>query len=110
MAFVAHEDREVAGYCWGHLLDRPDGSSMAYIHEMHVGEGFRRRGIGRDLMLAVLNSARVRGASTVFLITEADNDPARNLYEDVGGEIADQGKTVSYSWNLQTSQTRDLDP
>ena len=69
MAFVAGEAETVTGCCWGYYLQRPDISTMAYVHELEVAEQHWRRGIGRALMLAFLGAARQRGATKVFLTT-----------------------------------------
>ena len=62
------------------------------LHELDaiaVVDRARRRGLGRTLMLALLNEARGRGATEVFLEVRADNPGARALYESLGfAEIA----------------------
>jgi len=102
-AFVAGEAETVTGYCWGYYLQRPDSSAMAYIHELEVAERHWRRGIGRRLMLAFLGAAQQRGATKVFLTTGSGNVAARSLYDTIGGQIADQGDTTNYWWNLERS-------
>lgn len=100
IAFVAHEGDAITGYCWGYRLDRPDDAAMIYLHELHVDERHRRRGIGRDLMTALIELAERERATKIFLTTGTDNQPARALYESLGADIADQGATVNYWWNL----------
>ncbi len=103
IAFVAGEPETVTGYCWGCYLQRPDNSAMAYVHELEVAGPHWRRGIGRGLMLAFLGAAQQRGATKVFLTTGSGNVAARSLYEAIGGQIADQGDTTNYWWNLERS-------
>jgi GNAT superfamily N-acetyltransferase len=50
VAFVAADDQEIQGWCWGYLLARPDGTSMLYLHNLEVAEPWRRQGIGRRLL------------------------------------------------------------
>ena len=44
----------------------------------------RRRGLGRRLTKALLESGAAAGAKTAYLQVEADNDPALRLYESLG--------------------------
>lgn len=100
IAFVAHHDETVTGYCWGYLLHRLDNSSMVYIHDLEVASDYRRQGVGRGLMLAMIEAAKNRGATKLFLTTGTANLEARRLYETIGGQIADQGDTTSYWWEF----------
>ena len=80
------EDGAVDGYAG---LLAPQGSGQADIQTIAVVERARRRGLGRKLMLALLNEARAREATEVFLEVRADNPGARSLYESLGfAEIA----------------------
>ena len=80
------EDGAVDGYAG---LLAPRGSGQADIQTIAVVDRARRRGLGRTLMLALLNEARAREAAEVFLEVRADNPGARALYESLGfAEIA----------------------
>ncbi len=100
MTFVAHAGEEIAGWCWGYELVRPDDSSMLYLHQLEVDEAHRRQGIARDLMTAFMEAGSSSGATKMFLTTGADNTPARTLYESMGGGLASQGPTVNYWFML----------
>jgi ribosomal protein S18 acetylase RimI-like enzyme len=99
IAFVAVEDHDVQGWCWGYLLARPDGMSMLYLHNLEVAEHCRRQGIGRGLLRSFMEAGAQLGASKLFLITGEENRAARNLYESMGAGLAAQGLTVNY-WFL----------
>ncbi|HWH97063.1 MAG TPA: ribosomal protein S18-alanine N-acetyltransferase [Pseudolysinimonas sp.] len=75
------EDAGVDGYAG---LLAPEGSGQADIQTIAVVERARRRGLGRTLMLALLNEARRRGATEVFLEVRADNPGAQTLYTSLG--------------------------
>ncbi|MGW7682442.1 N-acetyltransferase family protein [Kribbella sp. NPDC054772] len=81
LIFVATVDDQVAGWCWGYRLPRPDGASMLYLHNLAVVESLRSQGIGRSLVTAFIGAGRSAGATKMFLITGADNVPARRLYD-----------------------------
>jgi len=99
LTFVALDGPEVVGWCWGHHLGRPDGSSMLYLHQLEVDESHRRTGIGRQLLRTFMTEGAKAGASKMFLTTGADNTAARTLYDALGGGLASQGPTVNY-WFL----------
>jgi ribosomal-protein-alanine N-acetyltransferase len=75
------DDGALDGYAG---LLAPDGSGQGDIQTIAVADRARRRGLGRTLMLALLNEARRRGAAEVFLEVRADNPGARALYESLG--------------------------
>jgi ribosomal protein S18 acetylase RimI-like enzyme len=59
------------------------------ITNVAVLPGFRRHGIGRQLMEAALDEARHRGARTLVLEVQKDNAPAQQLYHELGFERYD---------------------
>jgi ribosomal protein S18 acetylase RimI-like enzyme len=55
-----------------------------YLAELYVAPEQRGRGLGRALMLGVLDIARDRGADHILLGTSEDDHAARALYESLG--------------------------
>jgi len=64
----------------------PAGSGQADIQTIAVAPDARRHGLGRALVVALLDEARARQAGEVFLEVRADNPHARALYESLGFE------------------------
>ncbi|WP_233265500.1 ribosomal protein S18-alanine N-acetyltransferase [Leifsonia sp. AG29] len=64
----------------------PRGSGEGDIQTIAVAPSARRRGLGRQLMLALIGEARKRGARDVFLEVRADNPGAQQLYRSLGFE------------------------
>jgi ribosomal-protein-alanine acetyltransferase len=79
----SHPDAAIAGYAG---LLAPAGSGQADIQTIAVAPAARRRGLGRALMVALLNQARQRQATEVFLEVRADNPDAQALYLSLGFE------------------------
>ncbi|WP_432885468.1 GNAT family N-acetyltransferase [Kribbella sp. CA-245084] len=96
---MATDSEEIAGWCWGYHLPRPDGTSMLYLHQLEVAKPHQGQGIGRALLTTFMTAGKADGATKMFLTTGADNTPARALYDSVGGGLAAQGPTVNY-WFL----------
>ena len=59
------------------------------IHDLAVRDGFRGRGIGRQMLKAIEAEATSQGCCKVTLEVRADNSGARRLYEDVGFSAGD---------------------
>jgi ribosomal protein S18 acetylase RimI-like enzyme len=74
-----------------------------YLAELYVVPPERGRGVGRALMNAVLETARVEGADYIELGTEETDVAARALYESLG--FSNRGGrpdgAVSYFYELE---------
>ncbi|HZH27845.1 MAG TPA: ribosomal protein S18-alanine N-acetyltransferase [Azospirillaceae bacterium] len=79
MGLIAVDGAEPAGF----LLAR-SVADEAEILTICVRPGWRRRGIGRDLLRAAAAGLRSRGAVDLFLEVAHDNAPALGLYRGVG--------------------------
>ena len=88
-----------AGLLWGVQMRSPKGRLTTYVHELEVGELWRRRGVATYLMTAVFALALDRGSTRLWLITEATNGPARALYDSIGGEASPTGDVI-FRWPL----------
>ncbi|MHA7985564.1 ribosomal protein S18-alanine N-acetyltransferase [Rathayibacter sp. CAU 1779] len=62
------------------------GSTDADIQTIAVAPGSRRHGLGRRLMVAMIDEAASRGVRDVFLEVRADNPNAQQLYLSLGFE------------------------
>ena len=60
------------------------GALDAYLEELYVVPERRGRGLGRALLEAAMDNARVRGAAHIDLGTSEDDVAARALYESAG--------------------------
>ena len=82
--FLVHPpDGPLDGFCWTkvhHEIQPPLGE----IFVIGVDPTAAGRGLGRGLVLAGLHHLADRGLRTAMLYTEADNAPARRLYQQLG--------------------------
>ena len=76
---VAEEDGEILGYgCTCTTLDTCD------LENVLVAEAYRRGGVGRAILNALLADAKERGAEKVFLEVRVSNSAALRLYLSCG--------------------------
>jgi ribosomal protein S18 acetylase RimI-like enzyme len=70
------------------VVDMLESRGLALVHDLHVEEECRRRGVARALMLALEDRARSLGAPGVILDTGTDGYfvAARALYRSLGYE------------------------
>lgn len=76
---VVREEAEVVGFAIVGEL-----AAVSYLQRVAVDPSRSRRGIGRSLVRACMEWARRRGARTMLLNTQPDNQAAAALYRDEG--------------------------
>lgn len=77
---------ELAGCCALRPLDTVDYPNACEMKRLYVRRGFRGKGIGRQLVEAILDCARLAGYYCVLLDTLDAMESARALYQDLGFE------------------------
>jgi ribosomal protein S18 acetylase RimI-like enzyme len=80
IVLVAVEEGSVVGIAQG----RVDWSRLSTLGFLGVDEGFRRRGIARDLVERFIEESRRRDAAKVTLFTSPTLRPAVKLYAEMG--------------------------
>lgn len=78
--WVARADDETVG-C---VALRDLGNEAAEVKRMFVDAGWRGRGVGRELLTALVAGARARGYRTLRLGTLDDMEVAQQLYRSLG--------------------------
>lgn len=90
--WIAEDEGSVVGYVVAFFYDRPDNPfrqtrRWCEIDQIAVDPASRRRGVGRSLMRAALDEARVRGFLEVELSTWAFNTEAHAMFRSLGFEV-----------------------
>ncbi len=94
---AAYVDGILAGFVRSGLIaDRLLPEADRHIHAIYVLERCQRRGIGKALMRAALDSASAHGGTDVSLGVLTANRKARAFYDAIGGRAAVE--TV-YDWS-----------
>ena len=93
---VTRRDGLMVGSVQLGLCTKPNGVHRAEVQKLLVHTESRRRGIGRRLMAAIEEQARLAQRTLLYLDTEPDK-PAHEMYERSGwsraGEIPDYART-----------------
>jgi ribosomal protein S18 acetylase RimI-like enzyme len=77
---------EIAGCCALRPLDGVDYADACEMKRLYVRPQFRGLGLGRRLVEAALEQARLADYACVLLDTLSDMEAARALYDDLGFE------------------------
>jgi ribosomal protein S18 acetylase RimI-like enzyme len=82
---VAESAGKVFGFAWAHWLVRLARESQhLLLYEIEVDARHQRKGIGRELMNAILSEANSKQAE-VFVFTNHSNPGAVSFYKSLGG-------------------------
>ena len=81
---VAREGQRVLGFgSFGDFRPWP-GYRTTVEHSVHVAAGQRRRGIGRQLVQALIGEARMRGMHVLMAGVVSTNEPSLALHRQLG--------------------------
>jgi ribosomal protein S18 acetylase RimI-like enzyme len=69
------------------VTDVSEWNNSAMLWEFHVAEGQRGRGVGRQMMTALVERVRARGLEMIVVETSSANIGAIRFYRRVGFEI-----------------------
>ena len=99
---VAVEDNVVVGFVSAVHYVHPDKPRPElWINEVGVAPTHQGRGVGKDLLRAMLETARRMGCAEAWVLTDRQNIPAMRLYSSSGGtEPSDQ---VMYTFRLDNN-------
>jgi ribosomal protein S18 acetylase RimI-like enzyme len=87
LAVIAKDGPQIIGYAIGRITTLPsfEHRFRGYIHDVYVRETYRRQGVGRRMVEAILDWLRSRGVTIVELTVAANND-ATAFWERMGFE------------------------
>ena len=95
---VAYEDGTPVGFVSGVETTHPDKGTEMFLYELAVAEPFQGRGIGKALVLALVDLARRRGCYGMFVLTDQDNVAALATYESAGATNDGPQAMLSWTW------------
>ncbi len=92
MAYLNHQP---IGYCWTRIMmeENPEADEMkGEIHMLGVDPDFRKKGIGRNILLAGLADLKKKGVTIVELTADGEEQVALVLYESVGFKVCSRAE------------------
>jgi len=104
---LAMVDGQVAGMLTGYQLLKYDARQKeSLLYEIETKPEFRRQGIGQQLIKAFLEICQQAGSPEAWVLTDADNAPARALYRSLKPSD-EEGDIVMYSYDLVKSSNQE---
>ncbi|MDZ4286655.1 MAG: GNAT family N-acetyltransferase [Prosthecobacter sp.] len=100
---VAIEDGLVVAMASGVHYVHPDKPPELWVNEVGVASTHQSRGIGRQVLAALLAHGRTLGCAEAWVITHQGNTPARRLYAAVGGAEEEGDMPVMITFDLTRS-------
>ncbi len=82
---VALDGATIVGMASAVHYVHPDKAPELWINEVGVADSHQRRGIGRQLLAALLAHGRALNCGMAWVLTNYDNTAARQLYAAAGG-------------------------
>jgi GNAT superfamily N-acetyltransferase len=67
-----------------YLISTAMGGKVAMLEDMIIAAPFRSQGLGQQLLSAAIDFARAQGCLRITLLTDADNKPAQQFYQQQG--------------------------
>ena len=87
---VAEAEGQVVGMCAGQLLvSTAEGGLSLLVEDVVVQEQWRGRGVGRLLIEAISDWARVNNVSRLQLLADRNNMPALDFYRSLGWQTTE---------------------
>jgi ribosomal protein S18 acetylase RimI-like enzyme len=96
---LAKDGDNVAGVIVAHILPDPSGKNMFFVFSLDTHPNYRRQGVATTLMNKCRDIAKEQGLSEVWIIANADNQPANSFYQSLKPDEAEP--SVMYAYKVQ---------
>ena len=87
------------GFVSGVEMTHPDKGTELFLYELGVDDTARRQGVGTALVAALRELGRELGCHGMWVLTDADNDPALGTYRKAGA--TEESAHVMLGWELR---------
>lgn len=91
---VAIDNEEVVGMASALHYVHPDKPPELWVNEVGVAPTHQGRGVGKQVLAALLAHGRALGCREAWVLTEHNNVAARRLYAAVGGVEASEAPVM----------------
>ena len=83
LLILAKDDEKIAGAALCYELPHPAGDDSLYVHELDTHPDYRRQGVGTAIMRKIMEVAKERRLTEVWVGTETENTTADAFYRSL---------------------------
>ncbi|HLU22435.1 MAG TPA: GNAT family N-acetyltransferase [Bacillaceae bacterium] len=103
---------KIVGFASGGPERNNDPIYKGELYAIYLLEDYQRKGIGRNLLNAVIKHLHTSDINSILILVLEDNIGARSFYESLGGKIVKEGtldlngvkyKDIGYGWSDTSS-------
>lgn len=73
------------------VISTAEGAPSAWVEDVVVSDAYRGQGLGKQVLAALLDWARGKGATRAQLLADLDNTPALDFYDHLGWQATRLG-------------------
>ena len=104
-AVVWEEDGEILGYSYAHAWKERAAYAHSWETSIYLAPKAMHRGIGRALMLELINRSKAQGCHVLIACITGDNAGSRKFHEKLGFSPASHFKQVGYKFGRRLDVT-----
>src|SRR5690606_30389159 len=97
---VARHAGRVVGFASGVHYVHPDKPKELWINEVGVAPAYQGKGVGKRLLVALLEAGKEAGCRKAWVLTHQSNKAACGLYRSAGGREA-LGDIVMFEFRIE---------
>ena len=99
--FIAMQDTDPVGLLSAYRFpDVVAGGELVYLYEIEILAGYRRRGLGAELIGSLMECCEKEKVKLIWAGTDIGNVAARRTFEATGARL--EGESYAeYEWNLE---------
>ncbi|ASI13743.1 GNAT family N-acetyltransferase [Candidatus Mancarchaeum acidiphilum] len=86
--FIARSGNDTIGFVWAIYYEHIKSKGIGIIEELYVDDGYRGRGIGKELVSKAIDYLKKKKVLVVIVTTDPQMEDAQKFYKAVGFKVS----------------------